>query len=103
MHLRKDDTVMVLTGRDKWQKGKVRKSFPRKGYVMVEGVNKVKRHTKPRGQTRQAGIIEQEAHIPISNVMLICPKCNLPTRSRIRIMEDGLKVRVCHQCDEVID
>ena len=103
MHLRKGDTVVVLTGRDKWQRGKVRKSVPKKGYVMVEGVNKVKRHTKPRGQARQAGIIEQEAPTPISNVMLLCTKCNNPTRPRARWLEDGSKVRICCHCDEVID
>ena len=103
MDLRKGDTVIVLTGRDKWHKGKRRKSLPSKGCVIVEGANKVKRHTKPRGQARQAGIIEQESPIPVSNVMLLCTKCNYPTRPKSRRLEDGLKVRVCHLCEEVID
>lgn len=103
MNLRKGDTVIVLTGRDKWHKGKIRKSMPREGYVIVEGANKVKRHTKPRGQARQAGIIEQESHIPISNVMLVCSKCNHPTRPKSRVLDDGVKARVCHLCGEVID
>ena len=103
MDLRKGDTVIVLTGRDKWHKGKIRKALPRKGCVIVEGANKVKRHTKPRGQARQAGIIEQEAPLPVSNVMLVCSKCNQPTRPRFRQLEDGTKARICHRCDEVID
>jgi len=103
MDLRKGDTVIVLTGRDKWHKGKIRKALPRKGCVVVEGANKVKRHTKPSGQTRQAGIIEQESPLPVSNVMLICNKCNHPTRPKYRELDDGVKARVCHHCDEVID
>ena len=103
MKLKKDDTVMVVTGKDRGHKSKVREVVPRKGRVVVEGVNTVKRHTKPRGQTRQAGIVERDAPIPVSKVMLICPKCDKPTRIGIRVMEDGSRVRVCRRCSEVID
>jgi large subunit ribosomal protein L24 len=102
MKIKKDDIVVVITGKDKGKKGKVHQSLHNKQCVMVEGVNMVKRHTKPRGTVRQAGIIEREAPINISNVMLQCPKCNRPTRLSSRIMEDGKKARVCRRCHEVI-
>jgi large subunit ribosomal protein L24 len=103
MKLRKGDTVIVLTGRDKWHKGKIRKSLPEKGCVIVEGANKVKRHTKPRGQAKQAGIIEQESAMPVSNVMLICSKCNHPTRPKSGELKDGTRARICRNCGEVMD
>ena len=103
MNVRKNDTVLVIVGKDRGQKGKVRQSMPKKGRVVVEGLNIVKRHTKPRGQARQAGIIEREAPMPVSNVMLLCPKCNKPTRIGSKILEDGNRVRKCCRCHEVID
>jgi large subunit ribosomal protein L24 len=103
MNIRKNDTVLVIAGKDRGQKGKVRQSIPKKGRVIVEGLNIVKRHTKPRGQARQAGIIEREASLPVSNVMLLCPKCNQPTRIGSQILEDGNRVRKCCRCHEVID
>ncbi len=103
MNIRKNDTVLVIAGKDKGQKGKIRQSIPQKGRVIVDGVNIVKRHTKPRGQARQAGIIEREAPLPVSKVMLLCPKCNRPTRIGSRILEDGNRVRECCRCREVID
>lgn len=102
MKIKKDDIVVVIAGKDKGKKGKVHQSLHGEQCVMVEGVNMVKRHTKPRGTVRQAGIIEREAPINISNVMLQCPKCNRPTRVNSRTMEDGKKARVCCQCHEVI-
>lgn len=103
MNLRKNDTVLVIAGKDRGQKGKIRQPMPRKGRVIVEGLNIIKRHTKPRGQARQAGIIEREAPLPVSNVMLLCPKCNQPTRIGSRLLEDGSRVRECCRCREVID
>jgi large subunit ribosomal protein L24 len=103
MRIRKDDTVLVIAGKDKGKKGKVRQSFPKESRVVVDGVNKVKRHTRPRGAVRQAGIIEREAPMHVSNVMLICTKCNRPARIGFRFLEDGTKVRVCQRCNEVID
>ncbi len=103
MKIRRDDTVVVIAGKDKGKKGKVRQSLLKEGRVVVEGVNMVKRHTRPRGTARQAGIIEREASLPVSNVMLLCPKCDHPARLSVRILEDGSKVRVCRRCHEVID
>ena len=103
MKIKKDDTVVVIAGKDKGKKGKVRQSFHGEGRLLVEGVNIVKRHTKPRGTVRQAGIIEHEAKLHVSNVMLLCPKCNHPVRLGSHIMEDGNKVRMCRRCQEVID
>jgi large subunit ribosomal protein L24 len=103
MKIKKDDTVVVISGKDKGKKGKVRQSFHREGRLVVEGINIVKRHTKPRGTVRQAGIIEHEAKLHVSNVMLLCPKCNHPIRLGSHILEDGKRVRVCCRCQEVID
>jgi large subunit ribosomal protein L24 len=103
MKIRKNDTVLVIAGKDRGKKGKVRQSLPKEERVVVEGVNMVKRHMRPRGATRQAGIIEREAPLRVSNVMLLCTKCNRPTRVGFRFLEDGSKVRVCKRCDEVID
>ena len=103
MKIRKNDTVLVITGRDRGKKGKVRFAYPDDERVLVEGVNMVKRHTRARGQVRQAGIIEREAPVRVSNVMLLCNKCNRPTRVGSRFLQDGRKVRTCRACQEVID
>lgn len=103
MKIRKNDTVLVITGKDRGKKGKVRFAYPRDERVLVEGVNFIKRHTRARGQARQAGIIEREAPIQVSNVMLLCSRCNHPTRVGFRVLEDGRKVRICRSCREVID
>jgi large subunit ribosomal protein L24 len=102
MKIRKNDTVLVIAGKDKGKKGKVRFSYPKNERLIIEGVNFVKRHMKARGPARQAGIIEREASIHISNVMMICNKCNRPARLGFRFLE-GKKVRVCRACQEVID
>jgi large subunit ribosomal protein L24 len=103
MNIRKNDTVMVISGKDKGKKGKVRFAHPRKETVIIEGINFIKRHARARGQARQAGIIELEAPLHISKVMLLCDKCNRPTRIGFRFLEDGKKVRFCRSCNEVID
>lgn len=103
MKIKRDDTVVVITGRDKGKQGKVRQSLPKRGCVVVEGINTGKRHTRPRGQARQAGIIDRDAPMPISNVMLVCPKCNKPTRVSYTVVSDGSRMRMCHRCNEVID
>lgn len=103
MKIRKDDTVVVVTGKDRGRKGKVRFAYPEDERLLVEGVNFIKRHTRARGQVKQAGIIEREAPIHISNVRLLCGKCNHPTRIGFRFLEDGKKVRFCRSCGEVID
>jgi large subunit ribosomal protein L24 len=103
MKIRKNDNVLIVAGKDKGKKGKVRKALPDKDKVIVEGLNLIKRHSKTKGKTRQAGIIELEGPVPISNVMIICNKCNKPARVGYRILEDGSKARYCHNCSEIID
>ena len=103
MKIRKNDTVLIIVGKDKGKKGKVRRSLPRKGKVLIDGLNMVKRHSRTRGQARQAGIIEMEAPLDISNVMLVCNKCDKPTRVGFRILDDGKKTRICRICHEIID
>jgi large subunit ribosomal protein L24 len=103
MNIRKNDTVLVIAGKDRGKKGKVRKALPTDGKLIVEGVNMIKRHSKARGAARQAGIIELEAPLDASNVMLICNKCNKPARVGVRFLGDGKKARICRSCNEVID
>ena len=103
MKIKKEDTILVTTGKDKGKKGKVRFAYPKDEQVIVDGINFIKRHTRAKGQVRQAGIIELEAPIHISNVMLLCNKCNKPTRVGYHFLEDGKKVRICRSCKEVID
>jgi large subunit ribosomal protein L24 len=103
MKIKKNDTVLVITGKDKGKKGKVRFSYPEKNRLMVEGVNMLKKHTKARGQVRQAGIIETEGTINAADVMLICAKCNKPARVGYRILQDGRKARFCRVCGEVVE
>ena len=103
MNIRKNDTVLVIAGKDRGKKGKVRFVFPKKKSIIVEGINFIKRHARPTGQARQAGIIEREETIDISNVMLLCGKCNNPVRIGYKTLEDGKRVRCCKSCQEVID
>jgi large subunit ribosomal protein L24 len=103
MKIRKNDTVLVIAGKDRGKKGKVRFAYPKDEKVLVEGINFIKRHTRARQQVRQAGIIEREAPIHVSDVMLLCNRCNHPTRIGFRFLEDGRKVRFCQRCGEVID
>jgi len=103
MKIRKNDTVLVIAGKDKGKKGKVRFTHPKDGRVLVEGINFIKRHTRAMRQVRQAGIIEREESINVSNVMLLCSKCNHPTRIGFHFLEGGKKVRICQVCHEVID
>ena len=103
MKVRRDDTVVILSGKDKGEKGKVRHAFPKENKVIVEGINMIKRHSRARRAMRQAGIIELEAPIHISKVMLVCNKCGKPARVNLRFLEDGKKVRVCHRCKEIIE
>jgi large subunit ribosomal protein L24 len=103
MKIRKDDTVLVISGKDKGKKGKVRFAYPGKQQVIVEGLNIVKKHSKAKGAARQAGIIDIEAPLRVSNIMLLCNKCNKPGRIGYKKLEDGRKVRVCRVCREVIE
>ncbi len=103
MRLRRDDNVLVTKGRDRGKQGRVTQTFPKEGKVLVEGVNVVKRHTKPTGALRQAGIIQKELPVPAANLVLICTHCNKPARIDRRVLADGTKARVCHSCKEVIE
>ncbi len=99
----KGDTVLVVTGNDSGKTGKVLKVFPDKDRVVVEGVNFIKRHTRPTQRNPQGGIQEREAAINASNAMLYCTKCGRGTRVRHKELSDGTKVRVCAHCSEVIE
>jgi large subunit ribosomal protein L24 len=103
MKIRKNDNVLVITGKDRGKKGKVRFAYPKKQTVIVEGVNFIKKHSKARGAVRQAGIIDLEAPLHISNVILVCDKCSKPARIGFRTLADGRKVRFCRACGEVIE
>ena len=102
-NIRRDDTVMVIAGKDRGKSGKVNRVIREKDRVVVAGVNIATKHVKNRPGIRQAGIIHVEAPLHISNVMLMCPHCAKPTRVGHRFQEDGTKVRVCKRCDDVID
>ncbi|MEK6790813.1 MAG: 50S ribosomal protein L24 [Deltaproteobacteria bacterium] len=102
LSIRKDDQIMVITGKDKGKTGKVMRVNPDKGVVFVEKVNVVKRHQKPSAKYKHGGIIEKEAPIAVSNVMILCAKCKGPVRTGAKLLEDKTKVRVCKKCGEVI-
>ncbi len=97
MNVKSNDTVIVLSGKDKGKIGKVVRAMPSEGKVIVEGVNVAKRHTKPRKQGETGGIIKVETPIYACKVMRVCPKCEKPTRPAF-IFKDGKKVRVCKKC-----
>ncbi len=101
--IKKDDKVKIVAGKDNGKIGKVLKVLRNKNGILVENINIVKRHTKPNAQTRQGGIIESEAPIHWSNVMLMCNKCIKPARIKMQRLDDGKKVRVCRKCNEIID
>jgi large subunit ribosomal protein L24 len=101
--IKKDDKVKVIAGKDKGKIGKVLKVNHKKNRLLVENVNIVKRHTKPTAKTRQGGIVEGEAAIRISNVMIMCGKCVSAARVKMQRLEDGKKVRACGNCGEALD
>ena len=103
MRIKKGDTAVVLTGKNKGKKGRVLSVNPLKENVIIEGVNKVKRHMKPSKKYQQGGIIEKEAPLHLSNVMLVCPKCSKPTRIVSSPLDDGRKLRACKKCKEVLE
>lgn len=103
VHVKKGNKVLVLSGKDRGKMGQILAVDPDKNRVLVEGINKIKKHKKPRSQTDQGGRIEQENYIHSSNVMLVCSNCNKPTRTAKEILANGEKVRKCKKCDEIID
>ena len=101
--IKKDDKVIVLTGKEKGKIGTVLKIHADKGRAIVEKVNLMKRHSKPGGKSAQGGIVEKEAPIHWSNVLLMCNKCITPVRIKMQRLEDGRMVRVCRKCGEIVD
>jgi large subunit ribosomal protein L24 len=102
-HIRKNDSVMVIAGRERGKTGKVLRLIPDANRAIVERVNMVKRHVRPRGPQQTGGILEKEASLHISNLMIMCDKCNAPVRIGWKVLADGQKVRVCRRCGETLD
>jgi large subunit ribosomal protein L24 len=103
-HVKKNDTVKVLSGKEKGRQGKVLKLLLEKDAALVERLNFVKRHSRSGGKVgQQGGIIEKEAPIKLSKLMLVCPKCSKPAKSGIRVLDDGTRSRYCKKCNELID
>ncbi len=103
LNIRKDDTVVVLSGEDKGKRGKVIKVLPDQGKVIVQGVHMIKKHQRPTASVREGGIVEREAPIYESKLMVVCPNCGSPTRISHKKTEDGTNVRICKKCGEIID
>jgi large subunit ribosomal protein L24 len=103
LHVKKDDNVIVISGKDKGKKGRVIAAYPRENRVLVEGVNMVKKHTRPSMNNQQGGIVEQEAPIHASNVMHVDPKSGKPTRIGYKVLENGNKVRIAKRSGQEID
>ena len=102
-NIRLNDQVEVIAGKDKGRVGKVIKVITKDAKVLVEKINMMKRHTKPSSINQQGGIIEKEAPLHVSNVMLICPQCSKTARIGKKILEDGQKVRFCKKCGETVE
>jgi len=102
-NIRKNDTVLVITGKERGKTGKVLRVLTEKGRVVIERLNMVKRSQKGRGPQQPGGVVEKEAAIDLSNVMIMCERCNAPVRTGARRLEDGTRVRVCRRCKEDID
>ena len=102
MYLHKGDQVEVITGREISKRGKVLKIFPLKERALVEGLNMIKRHTRPTQKNQQGGIVEKEGSINVTNLMLVCTKCDKRTRVGYKRLDDGRKVRLCRHCGEEI-
>ncbi len=100
---KKGDKVLVIIGEDKDKKGKIVRIFPKKMEAIVEGVNFFKKHSKPAQKAPQGGIVKQEGALHISNIRLICNKCNKPTTIKREKIKEGKRVRVCKKCGEIID
>jgi large subunit ribosomal protein L24 len=102
--IRRNDNVVVTTGKDRGKRGRVLKVVPSTNRLIVEGVNFIKRHTKPNPQRQiKGGVVEREASVHASNVQLVCPECGKPTRLGHKVLSDGRKVRICRKCEGVVD
>ena len=103
IHIRRGDTVGVIAGSERGKRGKVLRVLPEKGRVLVEHVKMIKKHQRPTQKLRQGGIIEREGTMALSNVLVVCPRCDKPSRTGIKILTDGRKVRTCRRCGESVD
>ncbi|MDD2558345.1 MAG: 50S ribosomal protein L24 [Desulfuromonadaceae bacterium] len=103
LHVKKGDLVQVMAGKEKGKQGKVVRVFPAKARLTVENLNIVKRHTRPSQTNQEGGIVEKEAPMAAANVMLVCSSCNQPSRTGIRVLEDGKRARFCKKCNEIVD
>jgi large subunit ribosomal protein L24 len=103
VHIRRGDMVGVIAGRERGKRGKVLRVLPEKSRVLIEHVNMVKKHQRPTQKLRQGGIIEREGALALSNVLVVCPRCDKPARTGIKVLTDGRKVRTCRRCGESID
>jgi len=103
VHVKKGDTVLVLSGKDKGKKGKVLSVIPDKSMVLIEGVNMTTKHVKPRNRYQQGGLVHQESPINSAKVMLVCERCGKPTKVGKDILDNGDKVRACKKCNEILD
>jgi large subunit ribosomal protein L24 len=101
--VKKNDTVMVIAGRERGKVGKVLRVLPEESRAVVERLNLVKRHLKPRGPQSPGGIVEKEAPLHLSNLMPMCERCNAPVRVGVKTLEDGRKTRSCRRCGELLD
>ena len=102
-HVRRGDTVAIIAGRERGKRGRVLRVLPEAGRVIVEKVNMMKKHQRPTQKLRQGGIIEREAGLALANVLLVCGRCDKPSRAGIKVLGDGRKVRVCKRCGETMD
>ena len=102
-HVRRGDTVVVIAGKERGKRGKVLRVLGSEGRVLVEHVNMIKKHQRPTQKLRQGGIIEREGPLNLSNVLLLCSRCDKPTRTGTRVLGDGRKTRTCRRCGESID
>ena len=102
MKVAKNDTVLIISGDDRGKMGKVLRVFPNRQRLLVEGIHFIKKHSRPSQTNPKGGIVEKEAPIHISNVMVVCPKCNAPTKVGRKMLEDGRKSRMCKQCGEML-
>jgi large subunit ribosomal protein L24 len=103
VRIRKNDSVIVIKGRERGKTGKVLRVIREKDAVVIERVNLVKRHSRPRGPQQPGGIVEKEASLKSANVMMLCDKCNAPVRVGHKILADGRKIRICRRCNEALD
>ncbi len=102
MNVVKNDTVLIIAGNERGKQGRVLKTFPKTQRIIVEGVNLIKRHSKPSQKNPQGGIIEKEGTVHISNAMIVCPKCNKVIRVKHKLLENGKSMRVCRSCSEML-